>query len=74
MVDFDLFSLSGDMNISCHHARIVYDLTYYRFEMEVLEKRGCLLEGVLHLLKTFQSSSIHRICFRLGIKSFTFCC
>ncbi|KAB2018501.1 hypothetical protein ES319_D08G233600v1 [Gossypium barbadense] len=49
IVDVDLASLGGGMNISRHHARIFYDFARHRFALEVLGKNGCLFEGVLHL-------------------------
>ncbi|KAJ0253037.1 Forkhead-associated (FHA) domain-containing protein [Hirschfeldia incana] len=49
VVDVDLSSLGGGMNISRNHARIFYDFTRRRFALEVLGKNGCLVEGVLHL-------------------------
>ena len=48
-VDVDLSSLDGGMNISRHHARIVYDFARRRFALKVLGKNGCFDEGVLHL-------------------------
>ncbi|OIT28920.1 PREDICTED: transcriptional activator FHA1 [Nicotiana attenuata] len=48
-VDVDLSSLGGGMNISRHHARIFYDFQRRRFNLEVLGKNGCFVEGVLHL-------------------------
>ena len=48
-VDVDLSSLGGGMNISRHHARIFYDFAHRRFALEVLDKNGCFVKGVLHL-------------------------
>lgn len=49
VVDVDLTSLGGGMNISRHHARIFYDFQRRRFALDVIGKNGCLVEGVLHL-------------------------
>ena len=49
MVDVDLSSLGGGMNISRHHARIFYDFQRRRFALDVIGKNGCHVEGVLHL-------------------------
>lgn len=49
LVDVDLRSLGGGMNISRHHARIFYDFTLRCFSLEVLGKNGCYVQGVLHL-------------------------
>ncbi|KAG4188939.1 hypothetical protein ERO13_A08G195500v2, partial [Gossypium hirsutum] len=49
IVDVDLASLGGGMNISRHHARIFYDFALHRFVLKVFGKNGCLVEGVLHL-------------------------
>ncbi|MBA0852115.1 hypothetical protein Goshw_001403 [Gossypium schwendimanii] len=49
IVDVDLASLGGGMNISRHHSRIFYDFARHRLALEVLGKNGCLVEGVLHL-------------------------
>ncbi|KAG8486915.1 hypothetical protein CXB51_020487 [Gossypium anomalum] len=38
IVDVDLASLGGGMNISRHHARIFYDFARHRFALEVLGK------------------------------------
>nr|KJB26130.1 hypothetical protein B456_004G226900 [Gossypium raimondii] len=46
IVDVDLASLGGGMNISRHHARIFYDIARHRFALEVLGKNGCLVEGL----------------------------
>ncbi|XP_076886066.1 FHA domain-containing protein FHA2-like isoform X2 [Bidens hawaiensis] len=48
-VDVDLSSLGGGMNISRHHARIFYDFQRRRFNLDILGKNGCFVEGVLHL-------------------------
>lgn len=48
-VDLDLGVLGGGMNISRRHARIFYDFHLHRFQLEVLGKNGCLVEGVHHL-------------------------
>ena len=48
-IDVDLSSLGGGMNIPRHHARTFYDFARRRFALEVLDKNGCFVEGVLHL-------------------------
>nr|CAB3489774.1 unnamed protein product [Digitaria exilis] len=47
-VDLDLGLLGGGMNVSRRHARIFYDFDLQRFQLEVLGKNGCLVEGVHH--------------------------
>ncbi|KAF8694096.1 hypothetical protein HU200_038557 [Digitaria exilis] len=47
-VDLDLGVLGGGMNVSRRHARIFYDFDLQRFQLEVLGKNGCLVEGVHH--------------------------
>ena len=48
-VDVDLSSLGGNMNISRHQARIFCNFARRRFALEVLNKNGCFVEGILHL-------------------------
>ncbi|KAG8049728.1 hypothetical protein GUJ93_ZPchr0009g806 [Zizania palustris] len=47
-VDLDISVLGGGTNVSRRHARIFYDFELRRFSLEVLSKKGCYVEGVLH--------------------------
>ncbi|OVA03197.1 Forkhead-associated (FHA) domain [Macleaya cordata] len=47
-VDVDLYRLGGGINISRHHARILYDFQRRHFALEVIGINGCFVEGVHH--------------------------
>ncbi|KAL5206753.1 hypothetical protein ABZP36_034962 [Zizania latifolia] len=47
-VDLDISVLGGGTDVSRRHARIFYDFERRRFSLEVLSKKGCYVEGVLH--------------------------
>ncbi|XP_058196581.1 FHA domain-containing protein FHA2 isoform X1 [Rhododendron vialii] len=71
-VDVDLSSLGGGMNISRHHARIFYDFTRRRFNLEILGKNGCFVEGVLHLPGTPPVKLDSQDLLQIGDKEFYF--
>ncbi|MBA0680734.1 hypothetical protein Goari_012419 [Gossypium aridum] len=72
IVDVDLASLGGGMNISRHHSRIFYDFARHRFALEVLGKNGCLVEGVLHLPGTPPVRLDSQDLLQIGDKEFYF--
>ncbi|XP_076902298.1 FHA domain-containing protein FHA2-like [Bidens hawaiensis] len=71
-VDVDLSSLGGGMNISRHHARIFYDFQRRRFNLDILGKNGCFVEGVHHLPGTPPVKLDSQDLLQIGDKEFYF--
>lgn len=71
-VDVDLSSLGGGMNISRHHARIFYDFQRRRFNLDILGKNGCFVEGVHHLPGTSPVKLDSQDLLQIGDKEFYF--